>query len=258
MLLENDQIRVTLDPNKGAALSGFYYKSAGLNFIASSGASIPEASVHALFQGMRFETISTSQNESATSATLSARSQDASLKLSKTLTLKKGEIEFEIAETIENLGAQEREILWGLRVPIGPPFLDGHNEIQAPAVSYFDPREEPILRMRWPKLADGTDLSTTRCARPEEAKTFLLTDFGQGLCRVISRSRKFGVEVCWDEKMFPYCWLEESAERLCLSPFTGLPNALEEGHGTLTLPAGDSATARFALRIAPMMCCPAR
>lgn len=253
MLLENDLIRVTLEPARSGRLSGFYYKPAGLDFIAASGVGPPELGVHALFQDARFETIAAILDEATSSATLSARSKDGSLKLSKSFSLKDGGIEFEILETIENLGAQEREILWGLRVPIGPPFLDGHSEIQAPAVSYFDPREEPILRMRWPKLADGTDLSSARCNRPGEKRTFLLTDFGEGVCRVISRSRKLGVEVCWDAKMFPYCWLEESAEMLSLSPFTGLPNALEEGHGTLTLPAGGSATAKFIVRIAPMM-----
>src|SRR6185295_6828209 len=115
-------------------------------------------------------------------------------------------------------------------------------------VSYFDSRDEPVLRLRWPMLANGTNLAATRSAGAESRRIFL-TDFNEGRCAVVNTSRKLRMELRWDAALFPNCWIEEQAGQLSVGPFSGLPSAVEDGHGLVSISASQPMKTRFEVRV---------
>ncbi len=233
MILENDLIRLTTDPARGATISGLLDKTTGRDYAIAPG-------MAALLHDRSFD---------VNDRTLSAISSDGALRLSKLFTLVTGERAVEISITIENLTAVERDVLWGERFAFNAQTLGPSCRVLAPIVSYFDPKEEPVLRMRWPNLVDGTDLSSARCITPGETRTFFLSDFAEGTCSLAAAASGSEIVLSWDVHQFSYCWLEETSGGIALAPFTGMPDAVNEGHGTLTLPPNGSVSTRFVIRI---------
>lgn len=245
VVLENETLKAGIDATRGACLRELHYKPAGANLVVIACA-FDTSGIHAQFQNLPFEAIAERRDETGCSLALQAAFEN--MKLVRAFSLEHGESCLCLDETLENLDTHEREMLWGWGVALGSALIDSDTRIDAPAVSYFDPREEPILRMRWPRLADGTDLATTRCTSGGKVRRVYLTDFNEGRCAVVSPARKLRVELRWDAAVFPYCWIEEHADAITLAPFSGMPNAIEEGHGLVAIPAGSSLTARFEVR----------
>lgn len=169
---------------------------------------------------------------------------DGPLKLTNIVSARDGVLRLD--ETVENLGLNAVDVLWRQQLTLPGIFVCTGCRIDASAASYFDPREEPILRLRWPMQVDGEDLSRINFSGE---KVYYLSDFSEGRCRVEQTELKIAVELCWDMTSFPYCWFNQRRDALCLSPCTGLPKALEEGHGLLSIPAGGRETAWFEVRV---------
>lgn len=270
IILENDRIRAEISPSHGGAVQQLFYKPANLplfydNRVADAPPQLIEHVPGGWFEcfpnsgmpgtGREWAVPFSISASSAASVTLEGISPHAPVKIVKTFSLGDGPSAIAIDETISNLQDTELAVFWGQHVMLSAPFYAAETRIEVPATSYFDPREDPILRMRWPLMADGTDLSKVGPGTLG-SKLFYLSDFSEGRYRVVSPQSKLAFEMRWDANQFPYCWMMENTSSgeanwwgnrntLCLNPFTGLPQALKEGHGLLTIPPRASVTARF-------------
>jgi galactose mutarotase-like enzyme len=212
---------------------------------------------HGEIFGLPFELNATHEDENSASATMTAFTVRTPWKLVKTLSLKKNDPTLYLEETATNLGEQDLDVLWGQHATFGAPFVDPHCYIDTPASSFFDERDNPRLRHRWPKAPDGLDMTKIRGPETHSTKMIFLTDFPrEGMYRVVSPTFKLAFEMRWDAAKFPYVWMYENAGLLnspwwgrayilALEPFTGFPKALEEGHGVINIKAGKSETVRF-------------
>jgi len=298
IVLENELLRVVINVGRGAMVHEFLYKPADLDvlyknpnglrgvdsFAPSSydtpplvdhhpggwyecfpnggeAGKIQEANVgfHGEVWGLKFELNSVGESASGCSATMTALTVRTPFKLVKTFALKKNDPTLYLEETATNLGAIDLRVHWGQHPMLGAPFLDEKCRIETSATGFFDAKDEPMIRLRWPER-DGVDLSRVRGPESREGKMVFVTDFDTGKYRIVSPTWHLAFEMVWDAETFPYCWLYENAGQvgapwfgrmyaLALEPFTGLPNALSEGHGLLDIPAGKSETVRFDARI---------
>jgi galactose mutarotase-like enzyme len=215
---------------------------------------------HGEVWGLPFELNATHEDEQSCSATMTGYTIRTPWKLTKTFTLKKNDPTLYIEETATNLGTVDLTVMWGQHPIFGAPFVDEKTYIEVPATSYFDDRDDPRLRMRWPKTPDGIDLTKVGAPGSGTGKMVFITDFEQGKYRVVSPTWKLAFELSWDATQFPYCWLYENCNErkspwwgrayvLALEPFTGLPKAIEEGHGVIHIAAGKSETVKFAAKL---------
>ena len=244
MILDNGLISLTLDPSR-ASIAALTDKATNLSAQLAPSAG-PASGMNAIFKDAVFQIVSTEESATAPSLTLAATASE--LKLSKTFALKAGARGYEVTLKLENLTASEREVLFGEQFSFSAPFIAASSEIVTSSVSYFDPKEEPVLRMRWPNLADGTDLSRVRCGEGESKKYFL-TDFAEGRCRIVTPAAKVALDLTWDAQLLNYCWLTEQPGSIQLAPFSGMPDALEQGHGIVTLEANSSISTHFAVTL---------
>lgn len=146
--------------------------------------------------------------------------------------------------TILNTGAAECNALWGNHLIVDPNFTGKDFRIETPATSYFDMRDDPILRQRWPMSVEGEDLRTMDW----QSRRYVLTDFNEGICRLTGLASGMTFEYRWDAAKFPYCMMRRSMGML-MNASTGLPTALEEGHGLVTIAPGGSETAWVEIRL---------
>jgi galactose mutarotase-like enzyme len=218
---------------------------------------------HGEIWGMPFELTAVEENENGCSATITAFTHRTPWRLQKTFSLKKNDPTLYLEETATNMSPQDLEVHWGQHPCFGAPFIDEHAYIEAPVSSFFDDRDEPRLRHRWPKTPDGIDLPKIGAPNSRTTKMVFLTDFAEGKYRIVSPTWKLAFELNWDAAKFPYCWYYENcnlpdapwwgrAYFIALEPFTGMPKAIEEGHGVLPIKAGKSETVKFEARIVPL------
>ena len=217
---------------------------------------------HGEIWGLPFELNSVSEDSESASATMTALTIRTPWKLVKKFSLRKNDPTLYIEETATNLGASDQAALWGQHPMFGAPFLDEKCRIEMAATGLFDSKDNPMVRLRWPNTNDGVDVSAVRAAASHAGKMVYATDFSEGKYRLVSPTWKLAFELCWDAEKFPYCWIYENAGQLdapwfgrgytvALEPFTGLPKALEEGHGVMNIAAGQSETVKFEARIVP-------
>ena len=215
---------------------------------------------HGEVWGLPFNLESVSEDINSCSVSLSGFTVRTPWKLTKTFTLKRNDPTLYSEETALNQGKVDLDVLWGQHPMFGAPFLDEHCYVEADATGFFDSREKPMARLRWPLSREGQDMSKVRGPAAHTGKMLYLTDFSKGQYRLVSPAWKLAFEMCWDAAKFPYCWLYENAGELggpwwgraytlALEPFTGLPNAIEEGHGVISIGAGQSETVRFEARM---------
>ncbi len=215
---------------------------------------------HGEIWGLPFELESATEDEDQCSAVMTAFTHRAPWKLTKKYTLKKNDPTLYVEEVATNLATIDLAVMWGQHPIFGAPFLDEHCYIEMPATSYFDMGDKPMARRRWPTAPDGSDLSKVRAPDSKRSKMAFVTDLTEGKYRVVSPTWKLAFELCWDAAQFPYCWVYESCGEtnapwwghgylLAVEPFTGLPKAIEEGHGVINIKAGQSETVRMQARI---------
>lgn len=297
--LENELLRVVINVGRGAMIPEFQYKPLGLDVLFKNPNGLRPLGTtqtssyeqHPLFDhhpggwyecfpsgstpveqekatigfhgevwGLPFELNATHEDEHSCSATMTVLTVRTPWKLTKTYSLKKNDPTLYIEETATNLGAQDLTVMWGQHPIFGAPFVDEHTYIEVPATSYFDPRDEPRLRLRWPMSRENIDLRKVGAPHSRTGKMVFVTDFSEGKYRVVSPTWKLAFELSWDANQFPYCWLYENCNELnwpwwgrayilALEPFTGLPKAIEEGHGVMPIGAGKSETVKFSAKL---------
>ena len=246
-ILENDQLRAEVS-SIGAQLQVLQFKPMRLDMIRPDDGQAPNGA-GSLLQNAPFEVRSELRDEKGSRATFAATAQG--FDLARTYSIPKNEACVSVEETLSASNESELNLLWGWRIALATPFIDSSCRIETPAVSYFDSRDQPILRLRWPTLANGTNLATARCAGAESRRLFL-TDFNEGLCAIENASRKMRMELRWDPAPFPYCWIEEKAGQLSMGAFSGLPSAAEDGHGLITVSRTEPMKTRFEVRVAQL------
>jgi len=301
IILENELLRVVVNVGRGAMIPEFLYKPADLDVLFKNPTGMPplgsftpgsydviplqdyhpggwyecfpsgsapvkqdgaSLGFHGEVWGLPFELNAVHEDSNGCSATMTAYTRRTPWKLVKTFSLKAGDPRLYIEETATNTGSTELAVHWGQHPLFGAPFLDEHCYVDVAATGYFDSRENPMVRQRWPKDLEGHDLSKVRAANSQTTKMIFITDFDEGKFRLVSPTWKLAFEMRWDAEKFPYCWLYESCNQsgspwwgrgymLALEPFTGLPKALEEGHGVITIAAGASEIVKFDAGIFP-------
>ena len=301
LILENESIKTTILPGRGASVVELQYKPLGLDVLlkmpGGNGAAEPykvtdytnhsvvdnhpdgwfscfpsggapakvagnQVGFHGEVWGLPFTLASLKETPESVEATFSAKTVRTPFRVEKKFTLKKGEPTLFLDETVHNDSPLEIPVLWGHHPTLGAPFIDEHARIEIGATGYFNLADDPMMRLRWPHLADGTDLSVVRPLSSRQGKMVFATDFAEGKARVVSPTWKLAYELTWNAELFPYCWIWENAGQLdapwfgrshalALEPYTGLAGALEEGHGLLRIGAGQSHTASIAASLKP-------
>ena len=241
LILENDLLRVVLVPGVQALIHELIFKPKNLNVLHESKFGLHENSgrwteIHGPYRASLL-------NQSAQSCAILLKGPNDSV--TRIYSLRDNDAVLRINSTRENHSDTDIDLLWAERLTLGERMIDEHCRIETPATSYFDPAEQPILRMRWPHLADGTDISHFQKNEAALGRSFYLTDFTEGRCRVNSPTQGAAFEMRWDASKFPYCWLTSYLKDLTWAPATGMPDALSEGHGFITLPPGGRETAWF-------------
>jgi galactose mutarotase-like enzyme len=216
---------------------------------------------HGEIWGMPFELNSTEEDETHCSATMTAFTLRTPWKLQKTFSLKKNDPTLYLEETATNLGNIDLTVMWGQHPFYGAPFIDEHCYLEMPATGFFDSADKPMARLRWPEK-EGRDFTKVGQPGSETGKMIFVTDFETGMYRIVSPTWNVALEMRWDAAKFPYCWVYENCNQksawfgraygLAVEPFTGLPKAIEEGHGVLPIAAGQSETVRFTLAMLPI------
>jgi galactose mutarotase-like enzyme len=215
---------------------------------------------HGEIWGMPFELNSTVEEENLCSATMTAYTLRTPWKLTKTFMLKKNDPTLYLEETATNLGNLDLTVNWGQHPFYGAPFIDEHCRLEFPATGYFNHDDSPMVRLRWP----DRDKSLAKVGKPgsNTGKMLFVTDFEIGMYRIVSPTWNVALEMRWDAEKFPYCWVYENCNHtpawhgraygLAVEPFTGMPKAIEEGHGVMSIAAQKSETVRFTLAMLPL------
>jgi len=302
LVLENEFLKVSVLAGRGATVYELQYKPLGLDVLFKSPAGVGQipapiqtnnaehAAVdhhpHGWFScfpngagatkingaslgfhgeawGLPFALKSINETADSAEATLVANCVRTPFRIEKKFSLKKDVPTLVLEETVTNTSSVEFVALWGQHPTLGAPFIDEHCRIELDATGYFNHFDEPMMRLRWPMLADGTDLSVVRGAQTNSGKMVYVTDFTEAKVRVVSPTWKLAYELKWNADIFPYCWLWENAGQtsapwwgrshaLALEPFTGLKDAIEEGHGVIRLAGGASETGKFEASLLPL------
>jgi galactose mutarotase-like enzyme len=231
----------------------------------SGSAPVRQEGVHIGFHGeiwgLPFELNSATESDTECSATMTAYTIRTPWKLEKTFSMKKNDPTLYLKETATNLGAIDLTVMWGQHPYFGAPFIDDKCRLELPATGFFDHSEDPMIRRRWPMDANGRDLTKVGGQKSGIGRMVFVTDFETGKYRIVSPTWNVALEMCWDADKFPYCWMYENCNQkagwgrsygIAVEPFTGLPKAIEEGHGVLPIKGGESETVAFEMRIVPL------
>lgn len=137
---------------------------------------------------------------------LTHRLRSLPLYIEKTYTLRSGETNVRIEETVKNEAPVQVETNWGHHLAYGAPFIGGDARIS------FDPAArimQPQTGERWPwphapQNGEQADLSALPpVGTPRELLCVLP---GEGAYRIDSPSRSLALEVRWDKNVWPYVW----------------------------------------------------
>jgi len=216
---------------------------------------------HGEIWGTPFELNGTEDSDAGCSATMTGYTHRTPWKLVKKWSLKKNDPTLYLEETATNLGETDLTVMWGQHPFYGAPFINGECTINFPATGYFDTADEPMIRKKWPAL-EPRDLRQVGAVNSDTGKMIFVTDFDRGFYRINSPAFKLALELEWDADKFPYCWMYECCSDkkvqngrsygLAVEPFSGLPKAIEEGHGVIPIKAHASESAAFAMRFAEL------
>lgn len=215
---------------------------------------------HGELWGQPFEVVELAESPERCALTVRALTHRTPFEVVKTFALRKDEAALSIDERVTNLGAEDLDVLWGQHPTLGAPFLNPECVLECSATSYFAGDEDPPLRRKWPAEVAGENLARSRPKTARKTKMLYLTDFAAGRARVVSPPWKLAFELAWDAARFPYLWVCENdgtlgmpwygrSYFLAVEPFTGMGNALKEGHGVLRIKAGATIETGFQGRV---------
>jgi galactose mutarotase-like enzyme len=137
-------------------------------------------------------------------------------KLEKTVSLSLTEPRLEVAEAIQNVGAEPFEAVWGHHPAFGAPFIDEGCRVLVPADSVVgDEQVGPYSRLlagqyRWPDgktiAGEHLDLSVLPSRKIRSADLMYLSGLRRGEYRIYNPGLKLQVTVQWPLDLFPYLW----------------------------------------------------
>lgn len=152
-------------------------------------------------------------------------------KLEKIVSLALAEPRLEVTETIQNVGAETFETVWGHHPTFGFPFIDEGCRILVPAdIVIGDDNVGPYARVspgqhRWPyskAIAGETlDLSVLPPRKSRSADLMYLSGLRRGEYRIYNPRLKLQVTVQWPLDIFPYLWFWQEFQGTMGFPWYG-------------------------------------
>ncbi len=184
--------------------------------------------------------------------------------------------EVTIGETIENVGGESLEVMWGHEIVFAPPLVSEGTTVEAAAITVHpDPKinndasYDDILP--WPRSYGHDSMINLRTLPgPEAAETRLsyLCDFTGPSITVSNATAGIGVDLEWDADAWPYVWYSLEAGRrsgfpwyrkgyfFSLTPSSswpagGLHDARRIASSTLWVAPEEARTAHLSVRVHP-------
>lgn len=206
-----------------------------------------------------------------TTLRLRARLRRSPFEITKTITLDGATVT--VSETVRNVGAGEREVMWGSRVRLGPPLAGPDAEVDA-AATLVHPDATHLYDVDyddvnpWPRTPGSSSMINLRFL-PEpgsENRVAYLTDVSSGTATVRNRAAGCAVTLDWDTGQLPHCWYELEAGETDDHPWFGrgyfltlTPSSSWPAHGlhdarrisstTIKLDTDEERTATVSLRV---------
>jgi len=217
---------------------------------------------HGEVWGLPFELEHSAENENECSVSMTAYTHRTPWKLTKRFSLKRNDPTVYVEETATNLGSVDLTVMWGQHPFYGAPFIDEQCYLEMPAKSYLDMADKPMRSLPWPDGKAGQNMARMGKPHSNTSKMIFVTDCSEGLYRIVSPTWKLALEMRWDARKFPWCWVYETCHEtaapwfgrsygIAVEPFTGLPKAIEEGKGVMVIGAHQSETVRFSASVVP-------
>jgi hypothetical protein len=180
-----------------------------------------------------------------------------------------------VAETVRNVGVDDRDVMWGSTVQFGPPLIGKDAEVECgtalvhpDATILYDSDYDDV--MPWPRTPGRSSVINLRYL-PEpgsENRMAYLTDLAETRATITNRLIDCSVNLDWDADPWPYLWYNLEAGGtdghpwfgtgyfLALTPSSswpahGLHDARRISASALRLPAGGELTARLSLQVGP-------
>lgn len=194
--------------------------------------------------------------------------------LTRTLALVGTEVS--VTETVRNTGAEPVEAVWGHRLLLGGDLVAAGTVVDGPAsVVRSDPRGSSAASyddlLPWPRAYAGdglVNLRTVPAPRSGSTRTAYLCELSRPVVRVGRPATGLGLELEWDDAVWPYLGygLEAGGQagypwygdgyHLALTPTSswpssGLPDVRRASGTALTLEPGSETTATLTLRVTP-------
>ena len=167
--------------------------------------------------------------------------------LEKSVSLRTQESTLRFHEVVVNEGKTPLQFMWGHHPAFGPPFLDGHCVLDAPACRVQIGEE----LLPWPVDFKGRDHS--RLVPEESAGEVMkyLHDLREGWVALTNPNKLLGIGLVFDPRVFRYVWLWQEFEYtreypwfgrayvLGVEPHSSLPDAHQSGGSLLELAEGE-------------------
>ena len=192
----------------------------------------------------------------------------------KIMSLKKGEPELLIEETVTNMAGEEMDFIWGHHPAFGKPFIssDCVIKIKKAKVNICQGDGKSFTNLKhqegeWP-LVDGVegkkvDISKCPSENDRVSEVMFLSDLSEGCYEIINEKLQVGFKLEFPLSVFKYLWFWRVAKgsfnypwygrtyNIALEPFSSLPNltkAVKTGD-QLKLGPGKSMKAKLAAYI---------
>lgn len=208
------------------------------------------------------------------SVVLTCRLVRSPFEVTKVISVRGGQVK--VAETVQNVGGDSYEVMWGQQVVFGQPLISAQTVVDAaattvhpdPAVSY-DATYDDVLP--WPRSYGNLSVINLRkLPGPDAGETRMayISDFDVPRVSVRNAERDVGVDLEWDVEQWPHLWYSvEAGGRgdfpwydkgyfFSLTPSTswpahGLHDARQVAQTTMWLPPGQSRTSYLSLSVHP-------
>ena len=152
--------------------------------------------------------------------------------IEKTLTLKKGSLCLNIAETLTNESNTEQHLMWGHHIAFGLPFLNGGASIETSASRFVAEEKMPQHRIFRPKMVQdwpmvetiaGEKTDASKIIRASEGKFSDLAYLNGFMDRAYYKltTDQMSFTVAWDKSIFKSLWYWQERYATQDSPWWG-------------------------------------
>lgn len=208
------------------------------------------------------------------SVTLRARLVRAPFEVTKTVALSGSEVT--LTETVENVGGEALEVMWGQQLVLGEPLLsvdavvDAHATTVHPDPTVTDDVDYEDV-MPWPRSFGSPTMINLRnlpARGSNETRLAYVTDFSDFGATVRNPRYDVGLDLSWDGDSWPYLWYSVEAGRregfpwfsdgyfLSLAPCSswpahGIHDARRVAQSTLWVHAAELRSSSMTVRVHP-------